>query len=80
MEWQKEWVASNRYVSVLHIKLEELPPIQRAVKEAVNKLQNKYDKILAIHEIGEATENQQIKMCLLKEELDELNKFLHISA
>lgn len=80
MKWEKQWVTgATQSKQVLQLEQSELPAIQRAVKQSINKLQLRYNRLKDIHEAGEATERQCTQMFALEHELEELRNFLSYS-
>jgi hypothetical protein len=77
MDWEYEWIASNRRICVLKLKAEELVPLKKIVEPHLNKLIKKYDVLNDIHESGEATEKDETKRCLLGGEIDFLKQFMN---
>ena len=77
MKWDKTWVDGTSFgKQVLQLEQSELPPIQRAVKQAIAKIEPRYNRLRDIHEAGEASEKQCTQMFALEQELEELRNFL----
>lgn len=79
MEWENNWIEGTRSKkSELNISIDGVKMLQKAIAPYVKKLQERYDKVRDIHEVGEATPAQCDKMCELAEELEFYNAFLKL--
>jgi len=77
MKWENNSIDGTQYKrSELSIGIDGVAMLQKAIGPHVKKLQERYDKVRGIYEIGEATPAQCDKMNELAEELEFFNDFL----
>lgn len=76
MKWEREFVdMTGGLQQVLRINQSELKYLQKVVLPHLKKVRAKYEKILDIHNSGDATEKQQDMMFDLMDELSVLESF-----